>query len=81
MGITTNFSEGNFDFGNDEEKLRMQHKHAARMAASSQPVYQLSNEQLAELSRVSRERVEADRMRKMGLKPRENMGLRYDDEA
>ncbi|GAA5804955.1 hypothetical protein HPULCUR_010465 [Helicostylum pulchrum] len=69
-----------FDFRNDEEKLRMQHRQAARAVASRQPTLQLSEEQIKELSRINRERVEADRMRKMGLKPRENMGVRYEED-
>lgn len=59
---------------------RMQHRQAARAVASRQPTLQLSEEQIKELSRINRERVEADRMRKMGLKPRENMGVRYEED-
>jgi hypothetical protein len=40
----------------------------------------LSEEQIEELTRINRERVEADRMRKMGLKPKESMGVRYEYE-
>ncbi|KAL7325932.1 hypothetical protein PS15p_208348 [Mucor circinelloides] len=69
-----------FDFKNDEEKLRMQHRQAARAAASRQPTLTLSEEQIKELTRVNRERTEADRMRKMGLKPKESMGVRYEEE-
>lgn len=69
-----------FDFKNDEEKLRMQHRQAARAAASRQPTLKLSEEQIKELTRVNRERIEADRMRKMGLKPKESMGVRYEEE-
>jgi hypothetical protein len=50
------------------------------MAASRQPTLTLSEEQIKELTRVNRERVEADRMRKMGLKPKESMGVRYEEE-
>ncbi|KAI8876111.1 hypothetical protein K501DRAFT_201125 [Backusella circina FSU 941] len=69
-----------FDFHNDEERLRTQHRQAARLAASRQPTLTLSEEQIKELTRVNRERVEADRMRKMGLKPKESMGVRYEEE-
>ncbi|GAN04861.1 conserved hypothetical protein [Mucor ambiguus] len=69
-----------FDFKNDEEKLKMQHRQAARAAASRQPTLKLSEEQIKELTRVNRERIEADRMRKMGLKPKESMGVRYEEE-
>ncbi|CAO3698042.1 unnamed protein product [Rhizopus stolonifer] len=73
------YTDDRFDFAKDEERLRMQHKQAAKMAASRQPVLQLSEEQIKELTRVNRERVEADRMRKMGLKPKEGMGVRYEE--
>ncbi|KAI8372598.1 hypothetical protein EDC96DRAFT_438568 [Choanephora cucurbitarum] len=69
-----------FDFKNDEERLRMQHRQAARASASRQPMLQLSEEKIKELARVNRERIEADRMRKMGLTPKEGMGVRYEDE-
>ncbi|KAG0981056.1 hypothetical protein G6F57_005884 [Rhizopus arrhizus] len=68
-----------FDFAKDEERLKMQHKQAARAAASRQPALQLTDEQIQELTRINRERVEADRMRKMGLKPKEGMGVRYEE--
>ncbi|KAI8647748.1 hypothetical protein BD408DRAFT_357128, partial [Parasitella parasitica] len=64
-----------FDFKNDEEKLKLVDK----TAASRQPTLKLSEEQIKELTRVNRERVEADRMRKMGLKPKESMGVRYEE--
>lgn len=73
-------SEESFNFKNDEENLRMQHRQAARAVASRKPTLQLSEEQIKELARVNRERVEADRMRKMGLKPKESMGVRYEDD-
>ncbi|OBZ83393.1 hypothetical protein A0J61_08554, partial [Choanephora cucurbitarum] len=69
-----------FDFKNDEERLRMQHRQAARASASRQPMLQLSEEKIKELARVNRERIEADRMRKMGLTPKEGMGVRYEDD-
>lgn len=59
---------------------RMQHRQAAKAAASRQPTLKLSEEQIKELTRVNRERIEADRMRKMGLKPKESMGVRYEEE-
>ncbi|KAI8975650.1 hypothetical protein BDF20DRAFT_822378, partial [Mycotypha africana] len=69
-----------FDFNNDEERLRAQHRQAARAsAASRKPVMQLSEDKIKELARVNRERIEADRMRKMGLKPKDSMGVLYED--
>ncbi|KAI9473528.1 MAG: hypothetical protein EXX96DRAFT_488869 [Benjaminiella poitrasii] len=69
-----------FDFRKDEENLRIQQRQVAKAAAASrQPVLTLSEEQIKELTRVNRERIEADRMRKMGLKPKEGMGVRYEE--
>ncbi|KAI9278531.1 hypothetical protein BDA99DRAFT_429208, partial [Phascolomyces articulosus] len=64
----------------DEEILRQQHRQAAARAASSKPTLQMSKEQLDELTKVNRERVQADRMRKLGLTPKESMGVRYEYE-
>lgn len=59
--------------------FRMEHKRAANMAQASKiPQLQLSRDQLEELTKVNRERVELDRMRKMGLKTKSNLGVRYD---
>lgn len=38
----------------------------------------MSQEQIEELARVNRERVQADRLRRLGLTPREGMGVRYE---
>ncbi|RCH87252.1 hypothetical protein CU097_005254 [Rhizopus azygosporus] len=74
------YVEETFDFAKDEERLRQHHKQAAKAAAASrQPALQLSEDQIKELSRVNRERIEADRMRKMGLTPKEGMGVRYEE--
>ncbi|KAI8141874.1 hypothetical protein BJV82DRAFT_670383 [Fennellomyces sp. T-0311] len=64
----------------DEEVLRQQHRQAAARAASSKPGLTLSKEQLDELTKVNRERVQADRMRRLGLTPKEGMGVRYEYE-
>lgn len=80
MGEKPTPTGDSFNFKNDEENLRMQHRQAARAVASRQPTLQLSEGQIKELARVNRERVEADRMRKMGLKPKESMGVRYEDD-
>ncbi|KAG0187053.1 hypothetical protein DFQ28_006939 [Apophysomyces sp. BC1034] len=79
-----------FNFKNDEEQLRtpafiplvfrLQHKQAARAAASRQPMLQMSAEQIEELTKVNRERVQAERMRRLGLTPKEGMGVRYEYE-
>ncbi|KAF7732527.1 hypothetical protein EC973_003274 [Apophysomyces ossiformis] len=78
MGETLPSEE--FNFKNDEEQLRMQHKQAARAAASRQPALQMSAEQIEELTKVNRERVQAERMRRLGLTPKEGMGVRYEYE-
>lgn len=73
-------AEGTVNLKKDEEQLRLQHRQAARAAASRQPTLSLSKEQLDELTKVNRERVQADRLRKMGLTPKEGMGVRYEYE-
>ncbi|KAI9306601.1 hypothetical protein BJ944DRAFT_159594, partial [Cunninghamella echinulata] len=74
MGEQLPTTSSAFDFRNDEERLR-----AANMAQASKiPQLQLSRDQLEELTKVNRERVELDRMRKMGLKTKSNLGVRYD---
>ncbi|KAI8070467.1 hypothetical protein BC940DRAFT_296176 [Gongronella butleri] len=69
---------GSFDFRKDEENMKMERRRAASEAAKV-PSLQLSKSQLDELSRVNRERVELDRMRRMGMKSSRNLGVRYDD--
>ncbi|KAI7874569.1 hypothetical protein K492DRAFT_174331 [Lichtheimia hyalospora FSU 10163] len=73
-------AEGTVNLKKDEEQLRLQHRQAARAAASRQPALSLSKDQLEELTKVNRERVQADRLRKMGLTPKEGMGVRYEYE-
>ncbi|CDH60226.1 hypothetical protein E5Q_01632 [Lichtheimia corymbifera JMRC:FSU:9682] len=73
-------AEGTVNLKKDEEQLRLQHRQAARAAASRQPALSLSKDQLDELTKVNRERVQADRLRKMGLTPKEGMGVRYEYE-
>jgi hypothetical protein len=38
----------------------------------------MSKADLSDLARVARERIEAERMRKLGLKPKTSMGVRYE---
>ena len=61
-------------------KDRQQHRQAAARAASSKPSLTMTKEQLDELTKVNRERVQADRMRRLGLTPKEGMGVRYEYE-
>ncbi|KAI8330361.1 hypothetical protein BC941DRAFT_456841 [Chlamydoabsidia padenii] len=76
MGEPLPSSDSTFNIKNDEEKLKMEHKRAAAMAAASKvPKLQMSRDQLEELTKVNRERVELDRMRKMGLKTKNSLGI------
>ncbi|KAJ3294082.1 hypothetical protein HK104_003934 [Borealophlyctis nickersoniae] len=69
--------DGSFvDIMNDEEHLRRQSK-AMRSGRAMELGY--SKEQLAELKKVSEERIAADRLRKMGYQPKESMGVRYEE--
>lgn len=65
-----------FNFKNDEENLRSQQRMAAKQRST--PTLQMSTADLSELTRVSRERIEADRLRKLGLTPKNSMGVRYE---
>ncbi|KAJ3049259.1 hypothetical protein HK097_009719 [Rhizophlyctis rosea] len=68
-----------FDLLNDEERLR-KHSKALRSSAGSKMELGYSKEELAELKKVSEERIAADRLRKMGYQPKDSMGVRYDYE-
>lgn len=65
-----------FDFKKDEENLRLQQRQAAKQAAVAPS--NMSKADLSDLARVARERIEAERMRKLGLKPKTSMGVRYE---
>ena len=67
-----------FDLLNDEERLRQHSKALRSQGAKMELGY--SKEELAELKKVSEERIAADRLRKMGYQPKESMGVRYDYE-
>jgi hypothetical protein len=59
----------------------MEHRRAAAKAAASKvPKLEMSRDQLEALTKVNRERVELDRMRKMGLKTKNSLGVRYDEQ-
>jgi hypothetical protein len=59
----------------------MEHRRAAaKTAASRVPKLEMSRDQLEALTKVNRERVELDRMRKMGLKTKNSLGVRYDEQ-
>lgn len=50
----------------------------AAAAASQANTPTMTKDELEELAKVNRERVEADRLRRLGLTPRESMGVRYE---
>ncbi|KAL0076865.1 hypothetical protein J3Q64DRAFT_1769533 [Phycomyces blakesleeanus] len=80
MGEAPPTTKGVYDFKDDEEQLRQQQRQAARLVASKQPTLTMSQHQLEELSKVNRERIQAERMRRLGLTPKESMGVRYEYE-
>lgn len=55
---------------------RMQQRMAAKQSQTA--AVQMSKADISELARVSRERIEAERMRKLGLTPKTSMGVRYE---
>ncbi|KAI8997920.1 hypothetical protein BC832DRAFT_535288, partial [Gaertneriomyces semiglobifer] len=72
--------EPEFDFSKDEDQLK-RHSKGLMSAKSEVGEVKLSSEQLKELKQVERERVQADRLRKMGYVPKEGMGVRYEQES
>jgi hypothetical protein len=57
-------------------QYRMQQKMAAKQSRTT--ALHMSNADISELAKVSRERIEADRMRRLGLTPKTSMGVRYE---
>lgn len=71
--------EETFDIRRDEEMVRLQSKsRSALTSKSSIPQMTYSTDQMAELKRVSDERLAAEKLRKMGYKPKDSMGVRYE---
>ncbi|TPX30945.1 hypothetical protein SmJEL517_g05625 [Synchytrium microbalum] len=71
-----NDEDEEFDFGKDEERLRGKRPTTSSTAATGPS---MSKTQLQDLQRVERERVEADRMRKLGFATSRTLGVRYED--
>ncbi|KAG9062647.1 hypothetical protein KI688_004951 [Linnemannia hyalina] len=69
--------QGSVNLMNDEEQLRMTQRDRRRTNLSSQPQILMTQSQLQELRKVSHERVEADRLRKLGLDAGRK-GVRYE---
>ncbi|KND05160.1 uncharacterized protein SPPG_00828 [Spizellomyces punctatus DAOM BR117] len=67
---------GEFNILNDEERLK-QHSKALRAGRLPEPSF--TKDQLAELKKVSEERIAADRLRKMGYVPKDSLGVRYEE--
>lgn len=57
--------------------IKRQRKQAISASANI-PQVQMTREQLLEVKRVNEERIQADRLRKMGVKVKDSMGVRYD---
>jgi len=68
-------NEDVFDIRNDEEQLRRQIKSRSVIPP---PAITMTQDQLDELRQVTQERLAAERLRKMGIKPKESLGLRYE---
>ncbi|KAJ3277944.1 hypothetical protein HDU76_010104, partial [Blyttiomyces sp. JEL0837] len=76
MGAGQESSLDTFDFKRDEEELRMRSKSRSNVAV---PSLTFSTSQLQELKRVSEERLTAEKLRKLGYKPKDSLGVRYED--
>ncbi|KAF9995561.1 hypothetical protein BGZ79_010752 [Entomortierella chlamydospora] len=70
-------TQGSINLMNDEEMLRMKQRDKRKMNVSSQPQILMTQSQLQELRKVSHERVEADKLRKMGFDTGRK-GVRYE---
>ncbi|KAF9174671.1 hypothetical protein BGX21_000412 [Mortierella sp. AD011] len=70
-------AQGSVNLMNDEEMLRMKQRDKRKMNISSQPQVLMTQSQLQELRKVSHERVEADKLRKMGFDAGRK-GVRYE---
>ncbi|KAG0266732.1 hypothetical protein BG011_001191 [Mortierella polycephala] len=69
--------QGVVNLMNDEEQLRLKQRDRRKMNVSSQPQIMMTQSQLTELRKVTHERVEADRLRKMGFDAGRK-GVRYE---
>ncbi|PVU89236.1 hypothetical protein BB559_005179 [Furculomyces boomerangus] len=67
---------GQVDLFRDQELLRANRKRNVL----STPSYSMSKEQLGELRQVQNERISAEKLKQMGFKPKEGMGVRYEDQ-
>ncbi|KXS15144.1 hypothetical protein M427DRAFT_155560, partial [Gonapodya prolifera JEL478] len=65
---------GEVNLGRDEEQL----KKSLRMGKPSIPQVQMSQDEILEVKQAWEERIAADRLTKMGFKPSEKLGVRYE---
>jgi len=68
---------GSVNLMNDEEQLRMMQRDRRKTNLLSQPQTYMTHGQLQELRKVAHERVEADKLRKMGFDAG-SRGVRYE---
>ncbi|KAJ3116547.1 hypothetical protein HK100_001040 [Physocladia obscura] len=64
-----------FDFARDEQLLKQQQRNAKM---SRLPEVSMSTDELRDLKRIQDERLEAEKLKKLGFKPKDSMGVRYD---
>jgi hypothetical protein len=69
--------QGSVDLRNDEEQLRMKQRDRRKVNLAGAPQILMTASQLQELRKISHERVEADRLRKLGLDAGRK-GVRYE---
>ncbi|KAI8814782.1 hypothetical protein BJ742DRAFT_784400 [Cladochytrium replicatum] len=70
-------SESFIDIMHDEERMKNRSKQMRAMQ-STPPQLQMTKEQLMELKRVQGERVAAEKLRKLGVKVKDSMGVLYE---
>ncbi|KAJ3065019.1 hypothetical protein HDU98_011588 [Podochytrium sp. JEL0797] len=63
-----------FDFARDEQMQKQQLKASKAVT----PVMTMSTDELRELKKVQEERLQVERMKKLGYEPSKSMGIRYD---
>ncbi|KAF9198836.1 hypothetical protein BGZ49_000230 [Haplosporangium sp. Z 27] len=69
--------QGAVNLLNDEEELRMKQRNRRKTNLSAGPQIMMTQSQLEEVRKVTRERVEADKLRKMGFDAGKK-GVRYE---
>ncbi|KDN38383.1 hypothetical protein K437DRAFT_228602, partial [Tilletiaria anomala UBC 951] len=70
---------GGYDPLADEKALAAQQRSARSTAASAAPATHMTKAQLEELRRVQNERIEAGKMKQLGMQVKSNAGVRMDE--